>query len=74
MTKMAIQNVLVSTNGKLRLRIRRTTGWDEWQVVWLENVTGVFHRNEAKTYYTDDLEDAVQTRETMLQIYEETGE
>lgn len=50
-----------------RIRIRKDSETDEWLVVWLTDGK----RNEAKTYYTDEREDAIDTARTMLSRHPE---
>ena len=45
---------------RIQLKIRKNT-WEEWEVRYL--VDGV--EDEGKTYYTDDYDDAVQTKESI---------
>ena len=59
---------MVSSNGKVRLNLRKTE-WDEYEVEWVENDK----RNEDKTNYTDDLDDAVGTMKMMMEHYEKHG-
>lgn len=56
------------------LRIKKNRDTDEWMVIWIEGGK----RNEEKTYYTDDLDDAVFTALNMqdrhdIEIIKATG-
>ena len=62
---MATPKKMVSSNGKVKLSIKRNE-WDEYEVVWTENGK----RNEDKTGYTDDLDDAIGTMKLTMEHYE----
>lgn len=53
---------------RVRIEIRYSPVWDEYSVV--PTVSGI--RDDAATYYTNDLDDARSTASHMLQNYTET--
>lgn len=44
----------------IKIKIKKNE-WDEFEVQWIENGK----KNEAKTYYTDDEDDAITTKHQM---------
>ena len=65
---MATKKKMISNNGKVRLNLKKNE-WDEYEVEWVENGK----RNEGKTNYTDDIDDAVGTMKMMMEHYEKYG-
>lgn len=56
-------------NIEVKLRIKRYPEWNEWRVEWIQD--GVY--DEGKTYFTDDKQDAIDTKEAIIKAYSRTN-
>ena len=54
---------------EVKLRIKRDSEWNEWRVEWVQD--GVY--DEDKTYFTDDKQDAIETKEAIIKAYGKTN-
>ena len=52
---------------KVELRIKKVL--DEWVVQWIQD--GIY--DEAKTYYTDDKLEAIETKKAIIKAYSKTN-
>ena len=63
--------LLRSKDLKVELNIRRNHM--EYVVVWTDIINQKTFRNEAKCYYTDDIDDARSTMRAMMRHYNDYG-
>ena len=54
---------------EVKLRIKRDSEWNEWRVEWIQD--GIY--DEDKTYFTDDKQDAIDTKKAIIDSYSKTN-
>ena len=58
---------------KVKLRLVKDPQFNEYQVLVYFYTGGAFRLHDAATYFTDDRQDAIDTRADMMQRYEADG-
>lgn len=67
--KYLVEDIMPDPKGRIVLRIVKVAGTDEYKVRWIKD--GVF--SEAKSYYTDDYVDAINTANAMAAEAQKAG-